>query len=67
VKTFLLTITVSDSIMKDNGTLTVNVLNVNESPQFTKTFYSITVPEISVSVSNLQEYIPISRTFRLAC
>jgi hypothetical protein len=55
VKTFLLTITMSDSIMEDNGTLTVNVLNVNESPQFTKTFYSITVPEVSVSLSNLQE------------
>jgi hypothetical protein len=55
VKTFLLTITMSDSIMEDNGTLTVNVLNVNESSQFTKTFYSITVPEVSVSLSNLQE------------
>lgn len=48
-KTFLLTITVTDSFMEDNGTLTVNIINVNESPKFTKKFYSFTTSEDNVS------------------
>ena len=48
-KTFLLTITVTDSFMEDHGTLTVNIINVNESPKFTKRYYSFTASEDSVS------------------
>jgi hypothetical protein len=48
-KTFLLTITVTDSFMEDNGTLTVNIINVNESPKFTKRYYSFTASEDNVS------------------
>jgi predicted DNA binding CopG/RHH family protein len=38
------------SLMEDNGTLTLDILNVNESPRFTKKFYVFSATEDSVNV-----------------
>lgn len=65
--TFVLTLTVSDTLMEDNGTLTLDILNVNESPRFTKKFYVFSATEDSVSArhicSNKISYCKKTNTF----
>ncbi|XP_076080884.1 cadherin EGF LAG seven-pass G-type receptor 2-like [Mytilus galloprovincialis] len=46
-KTFLLTITGSDSLMVDTTNITLNIQNVNEPPKFTKKNYAFSATENS--------------------
>lgn len=44
-KTFMLTITGSDSLMEDTTNITLNIQNMNEPPKFTKKTYAFTAIE----------------------
>lgn len=48
-KSFLLIISASDSLSEDTTNITLNIQDINEPPVFTKTNYSLTPSESTVS------------------
>ncbi|VDI29019.1 Hypothetical predicted protein [Mytilus galloprovincialis] len=59
-KTFLLTITGSDSLMVDTTNITLNIQNMNEPPKFTKTKYAFTAIENSAGTILQDPYYQFS-------
>ncbi|CAC5398928.1 unnamed protein product [Mytilus coruscus] len=59
-KTFLLTITGSDSLMVDTTNITLNIQNMNEPPKFTKTKYAFTAIENSAGTVLQNPYYQFS-------